>query len=61
MRQFILCTVIAPTLAGFVWFSIFDGTALHLEIFQGVPLIEAVKANVASGLHAMLGRFRWAA
>jgi glycine betaine transporter len=53
VRQFILGTVIAPTLVGFVWFSVFGGTALHLEIFQGLPLVEAVKANVASGMYAM--------
>ena len=53
IRQFILGTVIAPTLVSFVWFSVFGGTALHLEIFQGVPLVEAVKANVSSGMYAM--------
>lgn len=53
IRQFILGTVIAPTLVSFVWFSVFGGTALHLEIFQGVPLVEAVKANVSSGMYAV--------
>ncbi|MCZ2498779.1 BCCT family transporter [Xylophilus sp. Kf1] len=54
IRQFILGTVIAPTLVGFVWFSVFGGTALNLQIFQGVPLVEAVQADVSSALYVML-------
>ena len=53
IRQFILGTVLAPTLVGFVWFAVFGGAALNMEIFQGVPLAEAVKANVSSGMYAM--------
>ena len=54
IREFILATVLAPTLIGFIWFAVFGGTALHMEIFQGVPLAEAVKANVSSGMYTML-------
>ena len=54
IRQFILGTVIAPTLVGFVWFAVFGGTALNMEIFQGVPLAEAVKTNVSSAMYVML-------
>jgi glycine betaine transporter len=53
IREFVIGTVLAPTLAGFVWFSVFGGTALHLEIFQGVPVAEAVKADVSTALFAM--------
>ncbi|KWT63958.1 MULTISPECIES: BCCT family transporter [unclassified Variovorax] len=53
IRQFILGTVFAPTLVGFVWFSIFGGAALNFEIFQGVPLAEAVKANVSTAMFVM--------
>ncbi len=53
IREFILGTVLAPSLAAFVWFSIFGGTALYLEIWQHVPLSEAVKADVATALFAM--------
>ena len=45
--------MLAPTLAAFLWFSIFGGTALHLEIWQGVPLAEAVKADVSTALFTM--------
>ncbi|MCX7660930.1 MULTISPECIES: BCCT family transporter [Caldimonas] len=53
IREFVIGTVLAPTLAGFVWFAVFGGTALHLEIFQGVPVAEAVKADVSTALFAM--------
>ena len=53
IREFILGTVFAPTLASMVWFSVFGGTALHLEIWQSVPLSEAVKADVSTALFAM--------
>lgn len=54
IRQFILGTVVAPTLVGFVWFAVFGGTALNMEIFQNVPLAEAVKTNVSSAMYVML-------
>jgi glycine betaine transporter len=53
IREFIVGTVVAPSLAAFVWFSVFGGTALHMEIWQHVPLSEAVKADVATALFAM--------
>ena len=53
IREFILGTVLAPSLAAFIWFSIFGGTALYMEIWQHVPLAAAVKADVATALFAM--------
>ncbi|MEX5746784.1 BCCT family transporter [Massilia sp. X63] len=55
IREFILGTVLAPSLAAFVWFSIFGGTALYMEIWQHVPLSAAVKADLATALFAMFG------
>jgi len=53
VREFILGTVLAPSLAAFLWFSIFGGTALYMEIWQHVPLADAVKADVATALFTM--------
>ncbi len=53
IREFILGTVLAPTLAAFLWFSVFGGTALNLEIMQNVPIAEAVSADVSTALFAM--------
>src|SRR5690606_10749856 len=53
IREFILGTVLAPTFAAFLWFSVFGGTALHMEIWQGVPISEAVTSDVSTALFAM--------
>jgi glycine betaine transporter len=53
IREFVLGTVIAPALAAFVWFSVFGGTALHLEVMQGLPMSQAVSADVATAMFAM--------
>ena len=53
IREFILGTVLAPSLAAFVWFAIFGGTALYMEIWQHVPLDEAVRADIATALFRM--------
>jgi len=53
IRQFILGTVLAPTLVGFVWFSIFGGAALYMDIFQSVPLTEAVSTDVSTALFVL--------
>jgi glycine betaine transporter len=55
IRQFIVGTVLAPTLVSFVWFSIFGGAALYMEIFQGVPLAAAVKADVSTAMFSLFG------
>ncbi|RZL63861.1 MAG: BCCT family transporter [Variovorax sp.] len=59
IRQFILGTVLAPTLVGFVWFAVFGGAALNFEIFGGVPLVEAAKANVSSTMFVMFNAMPW--
>ena len=53
IRQFILGTVAVPTLAAFVWFSVFGGTALHLEILRDVPIAEAVALDVSTAMFAL--------
>jgi glycine betaine transporter len=53
IREFILGTVLVPTLAAFIWFSVFGGTALNLEIMRGVPIAEAVEADVSTAMFAM--------
>jgi glycine betaine transporter len=53
IRQFLLGTVVAPTLVGFAWFSVFGGTALHMVVFDGAPLVDAVKADVSTAIFAM--------
>jgi choline/glycine/proline betaine transport protein len=60
IREFILGGLFAPVFATFLWLSIFGGTALHLEIFQGAPISEAVSANVSSALFKTLNQLPYA-
>jgi len=60
IREFILGGLFAPTFATFIWLSIFGGTALHLEIFQGAPIAEAVSLNVSSALFKTLNQLPYA-
>jgi glycine betaine transporter len=55
IREFILGTVLAPSLAAFLWFSIFGGSALTMQIWQHVPIAAAVKNDVATALFTMFG------
>jgi glycine betaine transporter len=61
IREFVLGTMLAPTLAAFIWFSVFGGTALHLQIMQGVPLADAVNADVSTALFALFDALPMAA
>ncbi|MEJ6007634.1 BCCT family transporter [Paucibacter sp. AS339] len=53
IKEFILGTMLAPTLAACLWFSIFGGTALHMQIFEGIPIAAAVQSNVATALFSV--------
>jgi glycine betaine transporter len=55
IREFIIGTVLAPSLVAFLWFSIFGGSALTMQIWQHVPIADAVRNDVATGLFAMFG------
>lgn len=53
IRELIIGSLFAPTFAAFIWFSIFGGTALHMQIFESAPLVAAVKADIATALFAL--------
>jgi len=53
IREFIIGTMLAPTVAAFIWFSIFGGTALHMEIWQQIPISDAVRADTSTALFAL--------
>ena len=53
IREFIVGTLLLPSLAGFAWFSVFGGTALYAEIFTGAPLAQAASTDVSTALFAL--------
>jgi len=53
IREFVIGALLVPSIVAFIWFSIFGGTALTLQIFGGAPLVEAVQTDVATALFVM--------
>ncbi|MFO7789853.1 MAG: BCCT family transporter [Bacteroidales bacterium] len=54
IREFVLYVLIIPTMVTFFWFSVFGGTAMHIELFGDGGLSSIVQDNVAMSLHALL-------
>jgi glycine betaine transporter len=50
IRQFVAGTLLIPSAACFLWFSVFGGAGLHLEIFDGVPLSAAAEADPSTAI-----------
>ena len=65
IRQFVLGVLIIPTSLSLVWFGIFGGAALRIELFNNgvnVPgLGEAVQENSATAIYALLANFPFSA
>ena len=56
IREFLLGVLLAPTLVGFVWFTVFGDTALHMEVFGQGGIAAAVTESVPTAIFAMLDR-----
>jgi glycine betaine transporter len=53
IREFVIGTMLVPSLAGFVWFSVFGGAALHAEIFGNAALAEVASKETSMALFAL--------
>lgn len=56
IREFILGVLLVPTLLAFAWLVLFGGTAMHIELFEGGGIAEAVKADLTGALYVTLDR-----
>ncbi|MCR8643554.1 BCCT family transporter [Paenibacillus sp. N1-5-1-14] len=54
IREFILGVLVIPSSFSFLWFSVFGGTAMHLEMFKNVRIAEAVKNDMTVALFVTL-------
>lgn len=54
IKEFVLGVLLVPSLFSFLWFSVFGGTALNLEMFQNAGLAQAVESDVTSALFITL-------
>lgn len=57
IAEFILGVILAPSLAVFIWISIFGGTALNIEIFGDGGMVKAVDENIATSMYVLLEKF----
>ena len=54
IRQFVLGVLIAPSLFNFIWFTIFGGTALNMELTQSLGLSAVAVQDYSMVIFAML-------
>jgi glycine betaine transporter len=57
IRQFVLGTVLGPSVVTFIWIAVFGGTALNLAQTKGERIAERVAADPASGMFVLLQQF----
>lgn len=57
IREFVLTVMIVPTLLGGLWFAVFGGSSLHLQMEEGVNLAQAVRENMEAALFVTLDQF----
>jgi glycine betaine transporter len=57
IRQFVLGTVIGPSVVTFVWVAVFGGSALYLDRTQGGGIADRVVSDPASGMFVFLEQF----
>lgn len=54
IKEFILGVLLVPTIFSFIWFSVFGGTALTLQIDTNMNLLDLVKNNITATLFVLL-------
>lgn len=58
IREFVLGVLLVPTIFGALWFSVFGGSAIHLEFFQDTNMINIVNdLGKEAALFAVLAEF----
>lgn len=50
IREFVVGVILAPTLLSFVWFTIFGGTAIYLDLFEGGSVAQTAASNLPQAL-----------
>ncbi len=57
IRGFILGVLVVPSVVFFTWFTVFGGTAIHTDMFQGGTIAEQTTADINSAFFATLANF----
>lgn len=57
IREFIAGVLLVPSLVFFVWFTVFGGTAIHEDMFNGADIAKQTAADINSAFFATLAQF----
>ncbi|WP_071435397.1 BCCT family transporter [Bacillus kwashiorkori] len=53
IREFVFGVAIAPPAISFLWFGIFGGTAIYMDLFEGANIATAVNNDITSAVFTM--------
>ncbi|TMW73033.1 glycine betaine uptake BCCT transporter [Alteribacter natronophilus] len=60
IREFVLGVIAVPTIFGALWFSVFGGTAINLQLEQGIDIYSTIAdSGEESALFAVLAQFNF--
>ena len=54
VREFVLCTMFLPAIVSFLFTAALGGTAIHMQLFDKVPIVEVVGKSIEAGLFETL-------
>lgn len=57
IRGFIVGVLVVPSVVFFTWFTVFGGTAIHLDLFEGGDIAQQTSADINSAFFATLEHF----
>lgn len=57
VREFVVGVCVVPTLMAIVWFSIVGGASQHAQISGAADLVNALKADMGSGIYVLLSTY----
>jgi glycine betaine transporter len=57
IREFVLGVLFAPVAFTFLWFTVFGGSAMHLDLYQGGNIAETAASNLPKSLFDTLTAF----
>jgi choline/glycine/proline betaine transport protein len=60
VREFLGGVLLVPAMLSFVWFSVFGGSAIYAEMFQGANVAAAVNDDIATALFKLLELYPYA-
>lgn len=60
IRGFIVGVLVVPSVVFFTWFTVFGGTAIYIDLYEGGDIAEQTAADINSAFFATLDQFPFA-